>query len=223
MLDTAGTVVLVGIWPVVAGLIVFAIPVTARSRMVLATLLLAWFAWTAVAPRFGTLGGIVLPVLLATVLLVTQASARATLAGVFLPALIAVHVSRLAGGFFLLLHEDGRLANPFALIAGWGDIVSAILAIPAAIIAYRAAAGWKKWVLVWNVIGFVDFIIAVFLGATSQPDTLIRLFYDAPGTALLGDLPWRFIPAYYVPLFLILHIAIFVRLLSRPAPGDRVD
>jgi hypothetical protein len=74
----------------------------------------------------------------------------------------------------------------------------------------------SECVLAWTVIGFVDFLTAVFLGAASQPGTPIRLFFEAPGTALLGDLPWRFIPAYYVPMFLILHIAIFMRLLSRP-------
>jgi hypothetical protein len=215
MLDTVGTISLVAIWPVVVGLIAFAIPTGWRVRLALAAFLLAWFVWTAVAPRLGALGGIVLPVVIATGLFLASARVCEVLAGLFLPAIIAVHVSRLAGGFFLLLHEEGRLANPFALIAGWGDIVSAVLAVPAAMMAYRAAAGWEKWVLAWNVIGFADFITAVFLGATSQPGTPIRMFFEAPGAALLGDLPWRFIPAYYVPLFLILHVAIFVRLLSR--------
>jgi hypothetical protein len=59
--------------------------------------------------------------------------------------------------------------------------------------------------LAWYVVGVVDFITAVFLGATSQPGSPIRIFFDAPGTALLGALPRRFIPAYFVPLFLILR------------------
>ena len=96
--------------------------------------------------------------------------------------------------------------------SGSGDMLTAILAIPAAVLVLRARAGWEKWVLAWNVIGFWDFASAIFLGVASTPASPLRLFMDAPGTALLGDLPWRFIPGYYVPLFLMIHIALFIRL-----------
>jgi hypothetical protein len=95
----------------------------------------------------------------------------------------------------------------------------ATLAIPAAVIAWHARPGWERWVLGWNVIGFADFISAVTLGVLSQPGSPLRIFFDAPGTALLGELPWRFIPSYFVPLYLMVHIALFVRLV--PAVFDR--
>jgi hypothetical protein len=221
MLDTIGMATLVGIAPIIILMIVLAIPAKSTQsrapRWVVAVLLTAWFAWTAFAPPMGALPGIVLPVLAVPLFFRASVTASALLAGANLPLLIAVQASRLAGGFFIALHADGRLADPFATLAGWGDILSAVLAIPAALIAYRARAGWQKWVLGWNIIGFVDFITAVGLGATSQPGSPIQIFMDAPGAAVLRDLPWRFIPGYYVPLFLIVHIAIFIRLWSAPA------
>jgi hypothetical protein len=111
-----------------------------------------------------------------------------------------------------LLALEGRLSNPFAFYAGWGDILAATLAIPAALIAWRAKEGWEKWVLSWNVIGFVDFVSAVSLGTTSATGSPLQLFFEAPGTGILGELPWRFIPSYFVPLYIMIHIALFIRL-----------
>jgi hypothetical protein len=217
MLDALGYVLLVAILPLILLPIVFALPLTARVRWALGAVLVAWFVWTALASRSGALAGMVLPVVVATIIILTSSQVRAVIAGANVSWLIAVQVSRLAGASFLLLHDAGRLANPFAVIAGWGDITAAVLAVPAAIIAYRAGPGWHYWVLSWNIIGFVDFLSAVFLGATSQPGSPIQLFTELPGAAVLGELPWRFIPGYYVPLFLIIHIALFVRLWQEAA------
>ncbi|MGL4404595.1 MAG: hypothetical protein ACRCT6_02475, partial [Notoacmeibacter sp.] len=104
------------------------------------------------------------------------------------------------------------LSNPFAFYAGWGDILAALLAIPAALIAWRAKEGWERWVLVWNVLGFTDFMFAVSLGVTSTAGSPLQLFFEAPGTGILGDLPWRFIPSYFVPLYIMIHVALFIRL-----------
>jgi hypothetical protein len=212
MLDTFGYVSLGLFGPLAIGVIVRALPVIGWVRIGIATVLTAWFVFTAIAPLRGAVFGIILPVVAAPFIYAASATARAAVAGMHLPSLIALHISRLAGGFFILLHADGRLANPFAAAAGWGDLLAATLAIPAAIIAYRAKPGWEKWVLAWNVIGFTDFLSAVFFGATSQPGSPIQLFFEPPGAALLGQLPWRFIPGYFVPLYLIIHVAIFVRL-----------
>jgi hypothetical protein len=218
MLDVIGTVVLVGILPVVILAIVVAVPNVDNTRWLIAGTLVLWFAWTALAPPAGALPGIVLPVLLAPIVLSASATGRQLLMRASLPWLIGIHVTRLAGGLFILLHADGRLANPFASVAGCGDIVSAVLAVPAAWLAYQAAPGWEKWVIAWNIIGFVDFITAVTLGATSQVGSPIQVFMELPGATLLRDLPWRFIPGYYVPLFLIIHVAIFMKILAARPP-----
>jgi hypothetical protein len=212
MLDTFGFLSLGLFGPVAIGVIVWALPVTVRMRFGTAVLLSVWFIYSAVAPPHGAVFGIVVPVLVVPLVYAASTTAQRAVAGMNIAALIALHVSRLAGGFFILLHADGRLANPFAALAGWGDILAATTAIPAAILAYRQNPGWQKWVLAWNVIGCIDFITAVFLGATSQPGTPIQLFFEPPGAAILGRMPWRLIPNYFVPVYLIVHAAIFIRL-----------
>ncbi|MGL5363159.1 MAG: hypothetical protein ACRDBH_09775 [Bosea sp. (in: a-proteobacteria)] len=195
-----------------------ALPLSGLQSWSLGLFLTSWFALTALMPlpRFGpfpgALFGILLPVIVMSVLLVFHPVARRVIAGANVPLLVSLHITRLAGGLFILLEAEGRLSNPFAAIAGWGDIIAATLAIPAAFMAWRGRQGWEAWVLAWNVIGFVDFISAVGLGITSQPGSPLRLFFEVPGTAILGELPWRFIPNFFVPLYIVIHVALFVRL-----------
>ena len=147
--------------------------------------LVAWFAW----PAF-----------------------RSALLSVPLWALIGVNAFRIAGVCFLILHHQGRLAAPFATSAGWGDIITGLAAIPLA-----AAAGWRgklpRWLLTaWTAFGTLDLIVAITLGALSAPGTPFRVFTEAPGTVVMGTLPWVGIPALLVPLYLMTLLTIAVRL-----------
>jgi hypothetical protein len=82
-------------------------------------------------------------------------------------------------------------------------------------------AGWEKWVFAWNVIGLLDFVSAVTFGLTSQAGSPLQVFMEPPGTAILADLPWRTIPGFYVPLFIIAHIALFIRLWPALSRGSQ--
>jgi hypothetical protein len=198
--------------------IVRAFPLGRHSAQWLTAVLTGWLLFTALAsvPRLGPLPGalfgILLPVITVAGLIVFLPAMRAIVMQANVPLLVVLHTTRIAGGLFIPLQAAGRLSDPFASIAGWGDLLAATLAVPAAIIAWRARPGWERWVFGWNVIGFLDFISAVTLGVLSQPGSPLRMFFDTPGTALLGELPWRFIPSYFVPLYLMIHIALFVRL-----------
>jgi hypothetical protein len=218
MLDLAQAVLMASCGPLAVAAILRALRVEPRRRLWLGLLLSAWFLLTALTtiPSVGrvpgALFGIVLPVLAASAYLVFSPSARQMIERANVPILVLLHVTRLSGGLFILLAAEGRLSNPFAVIAGWGDIIAAMTALPAAIIAWRARPGWEKWVLVWNVFGVLDFVVAVGLGITSQPGSPLRLFFEEPGTAILGQLPWRFIPSFFVPLYVTIHVALFIRL-----------
>ncbi len=219
MTDTVVFAVLVLCAPVAIGVLLVALPLARRTRWWLGGVLAAWFALTALAPlpRIGVLPGslfgILFPVVAASVFMVASREARRVIAGASVALLVGLHVTRLIGGAFVVAHAEGRLADPFATIAGWGDVLAAVTAIGAAIIAWRARPGWETWVLAWNVIGFTDFVSAIALGTLSQPGLPFRLFIEEPGTALLGTLPWRFIPNFFVPLYLMIHVALFIRLL----------
>jgi hypothetical protein len=218
MLDLVQYVFMAISAPVALYVLLRALPLNRAQSWSLGVFLTGWFLLTAltqiprVGPFPGALFGIVLPVLGLSIFLMLNPGARAIIAGAKVPLLVGLHTTRLAGGLFILLAAEGRLSNPFAAIAGWGDILAATLAIPAAIIAWRARPGWETWVLAWNVIGFLDFMSAIGLGITSQPASPLRLFFEMPGTAILGELPWRFIPSFFVPLYIVIHVALFIRL-----------
>ncbi|MGL4405549.1 MAG: hypothetical protein ACRCT6_07300, partial [Notoacmeibacter sp.] len=149
--------------PLAIATILVAVPFSANLKWLVGSVLAAWFLLTAatqipnIGPLPGGLFGIVLPVIVVSFYMALNPAARRIIEQMNVPLLVGLHLTRLAGGLFILLALEGRLSNPFAFYAGWGDILAALLAIPAALIAWRAKEGWERWVLVWNVLGFTDF------------------------------------------------------------------
>ncbi|MGE3512484.1 MAG: hypothetical protein AB7N65_26775, partial [Vicinamibacterales bacterium] len=133
---------------------------------------------------------------------------RQALLSIPLPALIGLNAARLGGISFLILAADDRLSAPFAPAAGLGDMLVATLAIPLAIMAARGAGELSNWFRLWNVLGALDLVVAVSLGILSAPGTPLRIFADGPGTEAMTMLPWAFVPAMIVPLFLLIHLTI---------------
>jgi hypothetical protein len=117
-----------------------------------------------------------------------------------------VQAWRFAGFGFLALYTNGLLPGYFAWPAGLGDIaisITAPLVIVALIRQTRFAA--SKTFVAWNVLGILDLIVAVGMGALAP-----RLFINVAGavtTAPMAHLPLVLIPAYFVPMFIILHLA----------------
>jgi len=131
-----------------------------------------------------------------------------------LTGLIGINAFRIGGICFLILHDRGRLAAPFATSAGWGDIITGVAAV-----ALAGMAAWKGklprgLLAVWNAFGALDLTVAIILGALSAPGTPFRLFTGAPGTVVMGTLPWVGVPALLVPLYLMTHLTIAARLRS---------
>jgi tellurite resistance protein TehA-like permease len=114
--------------------------------------------------------------------------------------LIVPHAFRLIGLLFLV---PGVVAEPlppeFADPAAYGDLASGLLAI-LALIALRG--GWKAALsLVWlfNVVGTVDLLYAVFGGfSVSAQENMGAAWY---------------IPTFIVPALLVTHFMVFARLL----------
>jgi len=188
--------------------------ITSGWLLLLATLAAVGFFSTSV---YGTpLVGIAfaLPVIAVLLLRARSSTLRSLITAIPLTVLMAVHVGRLLGVEFLLMQAAGRLPSTFAFAAGWGDIVVASASLPLAFAVQRQMRGWRFWVLLWNCVGVADLIVAVVLGAGSAAGSPIRFIYEEPSSALMGTLPWFLIPGYLVPLYLISHLAIFIRLLS---------
>ena len=65
---------------------------------------------------------------------------RTTLLAVPTETLIGLNAMRVFGAFFLLLAAAGRLSGPFPYSAGWGDVITGLMAIPLAMRVARGAA-----------------------------------------------------------------------------------
>ena len=142
-----------------------------------------------------------------------------------LAGLVGINAFRIGGICFLILHDRGRLAAPFATSAGWGDIMTGLAAIPLAAMAASRGKLPRGLLTVWNAFGALDLIAAIILGALSAPGTPFRLFSEAPGTVVMGTLPWVAVPTLLVPLYLMTHLTIAARLRSAgtgrvTAPGQ---
>jgi len=142
---------------------------------------------------------------------------RDTLLALPLSALIGINAFRIAGVFFLILFAQGRLSAPFAQSAGWGDIITGLVAIPLAAMTAAGTLPSRRLIAAWNAFGALDLFTAILLGALSSPGTPFRLFTEGPGTVVMATLPWVMIPSILVPLWLLVHLTIARRMRAAPA------
>lgn len=113
---------------------------------------------------------------------------------------------RFAGLGFLALYVHGVLPGLFAWPAGLGDIVIGVTA-PLVLLALIRSPSFARSRLfaVWNRLGILDLVVAVGTGALSS--ALALGVYGEITTGPMARLPLVLIPAYFVPLFIMLHIA----------------
>ena len=228
MLDVLGTILLTAL---AVTLVVTLVPREGHgiTRARLAVGLAAWFIVAAVLGAAGAFASPALPVGLAVgiavlvpVILGASPVVRTLGHGIPLPTLVAVHVGRVLGAAFLMLHAAGRLPYTLAHSAGWGDIATGVLAIPVVWAIRRGAAGWRWIAAAWNTLGMADLLAAVTLGVGSAPGSLVRFNFEAPGSAAIVAFPWVLIPAFFVPLYLLTHVAVFAGLAAsaRTSEGE---
>jgi hypothetical protein len=119
--------------------------------------------------------------------------------------LTAIQGWRAGGLGFLALYVHGVLPGLFAWPAGLGDIAVGITApfIAAALIRNGEYAGSRTFAA-WNLLGILDLVVAVSLGALSAG--LFPALSGEVTTAPMSQLPLVLIPAYFVPLFVVLHL-----------------
>ncbi len=120
--------------------------------------------------------------------------------------MLAVQAWRFAGLGFLALYTHGVLPGVFAWPAGLGDIAIGVTA-PWLLIAliHRPNFAASKTFVVWNVLGVVDLVVAVGTGALSSG--LAAGVAGEITASPMAQLPLVLIPAYLVPIFVMLHVA----------------
>ena len=227
MLNILGTILLTALAVVVVAVVARAGERPGAQRTRLAVGVSAWFVAAAALAAAGVFSSPALPVgiaLAAAVALPLIAGAavvaRTRGFGMPLTALVGVHMGRILGASFLMLYAAGRLPSSFAHSAGWGDIAVSVLALPVMWAIRREVAGWRWMAGAWNVLGMADLLAAVTLGMGSAPGSLVRFIYETPGSGAIMTFPWVLVPAFFVPFYLLTHIAVFAGL-AASARGSR--
>jgi len=231
MLDVVGTILLAAL--AVTLVVTLVLRLREGHGVTRARLAVGLSAWFVVAALLGLAGAFASPALpagvavgiavLAPVIAGAGLVGRTRGHGIPLTTLVAVHVGRVLGAAFLMLYSAGRLPYTFAHSAGWGDIATGVLAIPVVWAIQRQVAGWRWLTAAWNTLGMVDLLAAVTLGVGSAPGSLVRFNFEAPGSGAILMFPWVLIPAFFVPLFLLTHIAVFAGIAASAYAPERPE
>lgn len=197
-----------------------------NERIRIAIWLAAWYALVTLMAAFGVLtyprglgtpglgAAVAAPLVVLVVVVLRSASLRRAVREIPLAMLVGVHAIRILGVYFLVLYAQGRLPAPFAPLAGWGDTVTGLAAIPLAWWLARGETVARPLLWLWNSFGLLDLVTAIGLGAVSAPGP-VQLITASPGTTMMTTLPWLIIPAFIVPLLAAIHLAIYYRLTGR--------
>jgi hypothetical protein len=150
--------------------------------------------------------GVLAPIVAFGAALALSARFRAFVLRIDVRFMVAVQAWRFAGLGFLALYAWGVLPGSFALPAGLGDMaigMTAPLMLAALLREPRFAA--SRAFVIWNLLGLLDLVVAVSSGAASS-----FLAHGVAGEVTTGPmayLPLLLVPAYFVPLLAMLHIA----------------
>jgi len=187
----------------------------------------AWFMLVVFAARGGVFEttaattvpvigmGIMIPVVVGSILLALP-EFRDRLERIPLHWLVRVQAYRVVGALFIVAWLQGDMPAEFALPAGIGDT---LIGLAAPFVARRLQTEGPdragKAVLTWCALGIADLVVAVGCGLLTAPSTFQQLALDAPNAAITSY-PLVLVPTFAVPVSILLHVAVIVRLRARP-------
>jgi hypothetical protein len=130
---------------------------------------------------------------------------RAWVATLDLAWVVGAQTWRVIGVVFLMLWGLGELPSIFALTAGLGDLSVGVFALTVVLSVERQSAGWQTRARTLIYVGMADFVAAFGTAILSGNGFPLRLAGE-PLPLLMQALPMAMIPAFGVPLFIILHL-----------------
>jgi hypothetical protein len=130
--------------------------------------------------------------------------------GISLQSLVRLHIFRFVGVYFLIATYYNALPAHFAILAGLGDMATAL----GAIFVAKAVEDNKSWsrkaTLIWNIFGFWD-IVSVLVSAVLTTRYSIQ-HPESQGIVEMAKFPFVWIPAFAPAVIVFMHIAIFKKL-----------
>ena len=135
--------------------------------------------------------------------------------------LVALQLYRVFGSWALAAGLRGALPSVFGVPSGIGDVLTGVLAVPAAIAVATGTAQGRRAAIAWNVLGLADFAVAITLGFITSPGRFQLIVPDVPSIGA-GAYPGVLTPALVVPSSILLH-ALSLRQLRRRSRSDVVQ
>ena len=122
----------------------------------------------------------------------------------------AIEAWRWAGFGFISLYAYGVLPGRFAWPAGLGDMAIGFTA-PWIVLALvrRPSFVASRLFVIWNLLGILDLVVAVSNAALIQSRATGAV--GEATVAPMAQLPLLLIPAYLVPLFVMLHVTALIQ------------
>lgn len=198
-----------------------------RAIRTTAAVLIGWFALAVVLASLGVYRGasdrlptipfgILLPILIGSLLIRRSPALSRLIDAVPQPWIVAVQLYRALGVMFLVLYASNRLPGLFAWPAGAGDVAVGLLAPMVALAFVRNPQRHSGTVLMWNVFGIADLIVAVGTGFLTSPSPFQLFAFDHPNELIsafpLVLVPTFLVPTFLVPLSVLLHFASLTKL-----------
>jgi hypothetical protein len=170
------------------------------------------------APPLPILVGVLTPILLFLVAFWTIGPFHEFVMSLDLQFAAGIQAWRFGGLGFIALYAYGILPGLFAWPAGLGDMAIGFTA-PLVVLALRNRPGFEtsRLFLVWNLLGILDLIVAVSMGAISS---VLGIGITAEITTFpMAQLPLAIVPVFLVPLFVMLHLASLLQARQLSAAG----
>src|SRR5258706_6363394 len=192
------------------------------SKTFIGPILILWFLLVLICSQLGvfkgdpsrlplTMGiGVLLPVILFLGGWYGSGRVQRFIASLNLQTITFIQIGRIFGGAFLLEYLLGAIPGVFALPAGWGDVA---IGLTAPLVAWMMISQTRfrlGMLLVWNILGLIDLVMAVSSGILTSRSTL-GFLAGTTTSAAVTVLPLSLIPTFLVPFYLILHLITLVR------------
>ena len=126
--------------------------------------------------------------------------------------LVGIHIFRLIGSIFLILLFHELLPPVFALLAGIGDIITALTSILVANAIKNKKTYARRLTYIWNTFGLIDILATAILAIVF---TKISIDTGSLGVDILAEFPFCFVPAFAPPTIIFLHLLVYRKLSSQ--------
>jgi hypothetical protein len=220
MLDFIGMVITAALMVLVVNTLITVMDVSRAAKITLAAVAGVWIGlaaataeagWLTISRPVPVVGLFVMVPLLAAALAAAWPAAREAMLSIPIPIMVALNIVRVFAVLFLMLAAEGRLTGPFPYSAAWGDIITGVVAVPVLWLLEDGNARYTAAIAAWNLFGAADLVLAIAFGITSAEGSPLQ-FFPGPGSEAMQHAPWSFVPTVLVPIWLILHGIIAVRL-----------